>query len=155
MIRPLPMSSAFSPKRRAWRTMIQYAPARPTAYAMPYQYRASGPSWIAIEPGVQSIIAAECTRDPRPVRPYPSGHMAEFQWWLLLVGLAAGGGLVAVVSMDARRREEDLAELERRAEATWIADPLGPRGGAPDAATAAAVAPAPPPHPRPPPPGPP
>ena len=61
--------------------------------------------------------------------------MAEFQWWLLLVGLAAGGGLVAVVSMDARRREEDLADLERRAEATWIADQLGRREGAPDAQT--------------------
>lgn len=47
--------------------------------------------------------------------------MAEFQWWLLLVGLVAGGGLVAVVSADARRRDEDLADLERRAEATWIA----------------------------------
>ncbi len=50
--------------------------------------------------------------------------MAEFQWWLLIVGLVAGGGLVAVVSMDSRRREEDLAELERRAEAAWIADQL-------------------------------
>ena len=48
--------------------------------------------------------------------------MAEFQWWLLLVGLVAGGGLVAIVSMDGRRNEEDLVELERRAEATWIAD---------------------------------
>ncbi len=50
--------------------------------------------------------------------------MAEFQWWLLLVGLVAGGGLVAVVSMDGRRREEDLDDVERRAEATWIADRL-------------------------------
>jgi hypothetical protein len=50
--------------------------------------------------------------------------MAEFQWWLLLVGLVAGGGLVAIVSMDGRRREEDLADLERQAEATWIADRL-------------------------------
>ena len=55
-------------------------------------------------------------------RPYPSGLMAEFQWWLLLVGLVAGGGLVAVVTMDGRRREEDIGELERRAEATWIAE---------------------------------
>lgn len=47
--------------------------------------------------------------------------MAEFQWWLLLVGLVAGGGLVAVVTMDGRRREEDLADLERQAEASWIA----------------------------------
>ena len=50
--------------------------------------------------------------------------MAEFQWWLLLVGLVAGGGLVAIVSMDSRRREDDLAEAEQRAEATWIADRL-------------------------------
>lgn len=55
--------------------------------------------------------------------------MAEFQWWLLIVGLVAGGGLVAVVTMDGRRREEDIAELERRAETTWIAKRLSGRGG--------------------------
>ena len=55
--------------------------------------------------------------------------MAEFQWWLLLVGLVAGGGLVAVVSMEGRRREQDISELERRAEATWIADQLAARRG--------------------------
>jgi hypothetical protein len=91
---------------------------------MPYQYRGSGPIWIATELGVQSIIAGECTfRDGA----YPSGLMAEFQWWLLLVGLVAGGGLVAVVSMDSRRREQDIGELEQRAEATWIADQLSMR----------------------------
>jgi hypothetical protein len=58
--------------------------------------------------------------------------MAEFQWWLLLVGLVAGGGLVAIVSMDGRRREEDLSDLERRAEATWIADRLSGPDGAVD-----------------------
>jgi hypothetical protein len=65
--------------------------------------------------------------------------MAEFQWWLLIVGLVAGGGLVAVVSMDSRRREEDVAELERRAEATWIADQLRYRDGALDSRTVEAV----------------
>ena len=50
--------------------------------------------------------------------------MAEFQWWLLLVGLVAGGALVAVVSMDGKRREQDLEELERRAETNWIAERL-------------------------------
>jgi hypothetical protein len=50
--------------------------------------------------------------------------MAEFQWWLLLVGLVAGGGLVAVVTMDGKRREEDLEPLERRAETNWIAERL-------------------------------
>ena len=58
--------------------------------------------------------------------------MAEFQWWLLIVGLVAGGGLVAVVMMDARRREEDVGELERRAEATWISDRLSLPAGAQD-----------------------
>jgi hypothetical protein len=50
--------------------------------------------------------------------------MAEFQWWLLLVGLVAGGGLVAVVTMDGKRREVDIEALERRAEANWIAERL-------------------------------
>ena len=54
--------------------------------------------------------------------------MAEFQWWLLLVGLVAGGGLVAVASMDGKRREQDLAELERRAETNWIAERLSGTG---------------------------
>lgn len=61
--------------------------------------------------------------------------MAEFQWWLLIVGLVAGGALVAVVTMDARRREEDIGELERRAEATWISERLSRRDRAVDAAT--------------------
>jgi hypothetical protein len=71
-------------------------------------------------------------------RPYPSGDMAEFQWWLLIVGLVAGGGLVAVVSMDSRRREDDISELERQAEATWIADQLAYREAV-DPATVEAV----------------
>ena len=57
-----------------------------------------------------------------------SGLMAEFQWWLLIVGLVAGGGLVAVVTMDGRRRDEDVGELERRAEANWISARLSGRG---------------------------
>jgi hypothetical protein len=65
--------------------------------------------------------------------------MAEFQWWLLLVGLVAGGGLVAIVSMDGRRREEDLAELEQRAEATWIAERLGSGDADLDPGTVASV----------------
>lgn len=47
--------------------------------------------------------------------------MAEFQWWLLLVGLVAGGGLVAVVFLDGARRDQDIDEGELLAEATWIA----------------------------------
>ena len=67
--------------------------------------------------------------------------MAEFQWWLLIVGLVAGGGLVYVASMDGRRREEDVEGLERKAEATWIADQLAARDREPilDAGTVEAV----------------
>ena len=65
--------------------------------------------------------------------------MAEFQWWLLIVGLVAGGVLVAVVTTDGRRREEDVSELERRAETTWIADRLGASGAAVDARAVEAV----------------
>jgi len=43
--------------------------------------------------------------------------MAEFQWWLLIVGLVAGGGLDAAVYMDAQRREVDNDDDELRAEA--------------------------------------
>jgi hypothetical protein len=65
--------------------------------------------------------------------------MAEFQWWLLLVGLVAGGGLVTIVSMDGRRREEDLSELEQRAEANWIAERLSPMNAEIDSGWVAAV----------------
>lgn len=51
--------------------------------------------------------------------------MAEFQWWLLLVGLVAGGGLVAVVFLDGARREGDVEDAELPAEAQWIAARLG------------------------------
>jgi hypothetical protein len=70
---------------------------------------------------------------------YPSGLMAEFQWWLLLVGLVAGGGLVAVVSMDGKRREQDISELERRAETGWISERLAGTGQWIDAPTVDAV----------------
>ena len=65
--------------------------------------------------------------------------MAEFQWWLLLVGLVAGGALVAVVTMDGKRREEDLGELERRAETNWIAARLSGSGQWVDAPAVDAV----------------
>ncbi len=71
--------------------------------------------------------------------PYSSGLMAEFQWWLLLVGLVAGGGLVAVVTMDGKRREQDIGELERRAETNWIAERLSGTGQWIDARTVDSV----------------
>jgi len=54
--------------------------------------------------------------------------MAEFQWWLLLLGLVAGGGIVAVVYLDGARRDQDVADEELPAEAVWIGERLAARG---------------------------
>ncbi len=59
--------------------------------------------------------------------------MAEFQWWLLLVGLVAGGGLVAVLYLESARHEADVDEEELPAEAAWIADRMRDRGRQMDA----------------------
>ena len=61
---------------------------------------------------------------------------AEFNWWLLIVGLVVGAGLVWLVIADWSRREEDLALDERAAESAWIADALRGRGEPLDPATA-------------------
>lgn len=47
--------------------------------------------------------------------------MAEFDWWLLIVGLVVGAGLTWLVVSDTRRRDVDLDEAERRGETAWIA----------------------------------
>jgi hypothetical protein len=65
--------------------------------------------------------------------------MAEFQWWLLIVGLVAGGGLVTLVFMDGARLEHEIDERERPAEATWISERLAAEGRDVDAYTAEAV----------------
>ena len=53
---------------------------------------------------------------------------AEFNWWLLIVGLVVGAGLVWLVVADSRRREVDVTELEREGEAQWIADAMTDAG---------------------------
>ena len=53
---------------------------------------------------------------------------AEFNWWLLIVGLVVGAGLVWLVVADSRRRETDLTELEREGEAQWIAAAMADAG---------------------------
>jgi hypothetical protein len=53
---------------------------------------------------------------------------AEFNWWLLIVGLVVGAGLVWVVVMDSRRREVDIDEAERRREALWLSTLLREEG---------------------------
>lgn len=53
---------------------------------------------------------------------------AEFNWWLLIVGLVVGAGLVWFVLIDARRREVDIDERERSLEAAWLASVLDDEG---------------------------
>jgi hypothetical protein len=45
---------------------------------------------------------------------------AEFNVWLLIVGLILGAGLVWLVVMDSRRSEADIDAVERPREAAWL-----------------------------------
>ena len=54
--------------------------------------------------------------------------ISPFEWWLLIVGLAAGAGLAWLVLADLRRREDDLDDRERADEAGWIAATLEAQG---------------------------
>jgi hypothetical protein len=49
---------------------------------------------------------------------------AEFNIWLLLVGLIVGGGLTWLVVGELRRSEGDIGQSERELEADWIVDQL-------------------------------
>lgn len=53
---------------------------------------------------------------------------AEFNWWLLIVGLVVGAGLVWFVVMDSRRRDEDIDAEELPREALWLSAQLGEDG---------------------------
>ncbi len=53
---------------------------------------------------------------------------AEFNWWLLIVGLVVGAGLVWFVLLDARRREIDIDDEERRREAAWLSRSMAEEG---------------------------
>lgn len=61
---------------------------------------------------------------------------AEFNVWLLIVGLVLGAGLVWLVIMDSRRRESEIDSIERPREAAWLSEALREEGHevSPDAA---------------------
>lgn len=56
---------------------------------------------------------------------------SDFQWWLLIVGLAIGAGLAWLVLEDRRRADDELFDRQIDAESSWIADRLRSRGGPP------------------------
>jgi hypothetical protein len=53
---------------------------------------------------------------------------AEFNWWLLIVGLGVGAGLTWLILSDLTRREDELAEQESVEEVAWIGDALARDG---------------------------
>jgi hypothetical protein len=54
--------------------------------------------------------------------------IAEFNWWLLIVGLVVGVGLTWLVLTDTRRRDVDVEERELADEAAWLADAMAAEG---------------------------
>jgi hypothetical protein len=65
--------------------------------------------------------------------------MSEFNWWLLIVGLVIGAGLVWLILADSQRRESEISQAELPAEAAWIAATMAEAGQPLDAETAERV----------------
>lgn len=65
--------------------------------------------------------------------------MAEFDWWLLLVGVVVGAALTWLVLAESGRHDRDVDESETAAEAAWIAGALRADGRSLEAADAEAV----------------
>lgn len=61
---------------------------------------------------------------------------AEFNWWLLIVGLVVGAALVWLVLADSARRDADVDEDEIPMEAAWIAAAIHEEGEEIDPRTA-------------------
>ncbi len=55
--------------------------------------------------------------------------LAGFDWWLLVLGIVGGGGLVWLLLADFRRSDGDLAADEAAREADWIAEQTAREAG--------------------------
>jgi len=53
---------------------------------------------------------------------------AEFNWWLLIVGLGVGAALTWLIVSDLAHREDDLSERETADEVDWVAETLAANG---------------------------
>ena len=60
---------------------------------------------------------------------------AEFNWWLLIVGLVLGAALTWLVMAESARRDADITDSEQRGEALWIASLLSRTGRPTEGAT--------------------
>src|SRR5439155_14528967 len=91
-----------------------------------------GPIWgmvKAIGLGVTLIIR---TREDTasPGRPdYTARRMAEFNLWLLILGIAAGAAVTWLVIGTIARKDDEIASSEAAAEADWIARTIEEHGG--------------------------
>jgi hypothetical protein len=54
--------------------------------------------------------------------------IAEFDWWLLIVGLVAGAGLAWLVLAESRRHDAEIDEAELASEAVWLAEAMADHG---------------------------
>ena len=54
---------------------------------------------------------------------------AEFNWWLLIVGVVAGAALTWLVVADSSRRDREVGERELPAEASLDRSIPGPAAG--------------------------
>ncbi len=64
---------------------------------------------------------------------------AEFDWWLLILGLVIGAGLVWLILAELARRDVEIGEAELEVEAAWIAAQLRPTDRRWDSAAVTAV----------------
>ena len=55
---------------------------------------------------------------------------AEFNWWLLIVGLVLGASLTWLVMSESVRRDIDVSESEAHSESRWIATVMSGAGKA-------------------------
>jgi hypothetical protein len=53
---------------------------------------------------------------------------AEFNWWLLILGLVLGAALTWLVMAESARRDIDITEEEARGESHWIATVMSGAG---------------------------
>jgi hypothetical protein len=95
-------------------------------------------------PPAREVAGAGCLywpADGRTILARSAGPTAvsEFNWWLLIVGLVVGAGLVWLVLADSARRDADLEADELPAEAAWIAEAMTDLGRPIDQSDAAEV----------------